>query len=86
MNPIFQEYELWAFESITALLVIAVIRLWISHFTFREEVAKTYVTKDQLTDLVAQQHNDIAAVKLTVESILRMVHEIRGSLHGIARE
>lgn len=86
MSPIFQQYELWAFESVTALLVVAVIRLWISHFTFREEVAKTYATNDQLTQLLAQQHNDITAVKETVERILGMVHEIRGSLHGIARE
>ena len=81
-----QQYALWASEGISCLLIVAVIRLWISHFSFREEVAKTYATNDQLTKLLSQQHNDLTTVKETVERILGMVHEIRGSLHGIARE
>lgn len=86
MNEFFQSIGIWATEGVLALVVIGHIRLWFSHLNFRTEVAKTYATQEELRILFAEQKTDLHAVKETVERILGMVHEIKGSLHGIARE
>lgn len=86
MNEFFQSIGIWATEGVLSLVVIGHIRLWFSHLNFRTEAAKTYATQEELRILFAEQKTDLHAVKETVERILGMVHEIKGSLHGIARE
>lgn len=61
-------------------------RFWFSYMKFREEVAKEYARKSELEALYIKSSSDLAVVKDTVEKILGMVHEIKGSLHGITRE
>lgn len=79
-------FLLWASEAIIVALVGAVWRLWFAHMRFREEVAKTYAMKAELEVLYAKSSDNLDNVKMTVEKILGMVHEIKGSLHGITRE
>jgi len=80
------DFLLWASEAIIVALVGAVWRLWLAHMRFREEVAKEYARKAELEVLYTKSTNNLDAVKITVEKILGMVHEIKGSLHGITRE
>lgn len=86
MDNIIYQFFLWGSEAILAGLIITVGRLWLSHMNFREHVAREYARKYELDALVAKSSNDLAVVKETVEKILGMVHEIKGSLHGITRE
>lgn len=86
MNEFLKSIFSWATEGVLTLVVVGVIRLWLAHLKFREEVAKTYATQKELRLLFAEQKSDLHAVKETVERILGMVHEIKGSLHGITRE
>lgn len=86
MNDFFQTIGIWATEGVLALVVVGLIRLWFSFLNFKTESAKTYATQEELRLLFAEQKTDLHAVKETVERILGMVHEIKGSLHGIARE
>lgn len=80
------DFLLWASEAVILALVGAVWRLWFAHMRFREEVAKTYATQTDLKLLYAKSTDNLDNVKITVEKILGMVHEIKGSLHGITRE
>lgn len=86
MNNLIPEFILWASEGLIGLLVVAVIRLWMAFLNYKNEVSNTYATQDELRLLFADQKTDLHAVKETVERILGMVHEIKGSLHGITRE
>jgi hypothetical protein len=79
-------FLLWASEAIIVALIGAVWRLWFAHMRFREEVAKTYALKAELEVLYSKNSNDLAIVKSTMEKILGMVHEIKGSLHGVTRD
>lgn len=86
MDNIISQFFLWGSEAVLAGLIITVGRLWFSYMKFREEVAKEYARKSELEALYTKSSTDLAVVKDTVEKILGMVHEIKGSLHGIARE
>lgn len=86
MDNIISQFFLWGSEAVLAGLIVAVGRLWFSHMSFREHVAREYARKSELDALIAKSSNDLAVVKETVEKILGMVHEIKGSLHGITRE
>lgn len=86
MNNLIPEFILWASEGLIGLLVIAVIRLWLAFLNYKNEVSNKYATQEELRMLFAEQKTDLHAVKETVERILGMVHEIKGSLHGITRE
>ena len=86
MNNLIPDFILWASEGLIGLLVIAVIRLWLAFLNYKNEVSNKYATQEELRMLFAEQKTDLHAVKETVERILGMVHEIKGSLHGIARE
>lgn len=86
MNNFLPDFILWASEGLIGLLVVAVIRLWIAFLNYKNEVSNKYATQDELRMLFAEQKTDLHAVKETVERILGMVHEIKGSLHGITRE
>lgn len=80
------DFILWASEAVIVALIGAVWRLWLAHMRFREEVAKTYALKTELEVLYSKNSNDLAIVKSTMEKILGMVHEIKGSLHGVTRD
>lgn len=86
MNNLIPEFILWASETLIGLLVVAVIRLWLAFLNYKNEVSNKYATQEELRMLFAEQKTDLHAVKETVERILGMVHEIKGSLHGITRE
>lgn len=86
MNNLIPDFILWASEGLIGLLVIAVIRLWLAFLNYKNEVSNKYATQEELRMLFAEQKTDLHAVKETVERILGMVHEIKGSLHGITRE
>jgi hypothetical protein len=86
VNEFFQTIGVWATEGVLGLVVIGLIRLWFAFLTYKTEAAIKYATQDQLGVLFAEQKTDLHAVKETVERILGMVHEIKGSLHGITRE
>jgi hypothetical protein len=86
MNNFLPDFILWASEGLIGLLVVAVIRLWFSFLNYKTQVSNDYATKDELRLLFVEQKTDLHAVKETVERILGMVHEIKGSLHGITRE
>lgn len=80
------DFLLWASEAVIVALIGAVWRLWFAHMRFREEVAKTYAMKKELEILYAKNSNDLDVMKKTMEKILGMVHEIKGSLHGVTRD
>lgn len=86
MNSLISDFILWASEGLIGLLTVAVIRLWLAFLNYKNEVSNKYATQDELRMLFAEQKTDLHAVKETVERILGMVHEIKGSLHGITRE
>jgi hypothetical protein len=86
MNNLLPDFILWASEGLIGLLVVAVIRLWLAFLSYKTEVATKYATQEELRILFTDQKTDLHAVKETVERILGMVHEIKGSLHGITRE
>jgi hypothetical protein len=86
MNSLISDFILWASEGLIGLLVVAVIRLWLAFLNYKNEVSNKYATQDELRMLFAEQKTDLHTVKETVERILGMVHEIKGSLHGITRE
>lgn len=86
MNTLLPEFLLWASEFVIICLTGAVGKLWLAHMKFREEVAMYYARKSELELLFSKNSTDLSVVKDTVERILGMVHEIKGSLHGITRE
>lgn len=86
MSNLIEQFFLWGSEAVLAGLIITVGRLWFSYMKFREEVAKEYARKSELEALFAKSSNDLSVVKDTVEKILGMVHEIKGSLHGVTRD
>jgi hypothetical protein len=73
------------------MVVLGLIRLWAAHFSLREEIARSYVKKDDLTSSIAavgqrmeRVEGDVTELRKTTSRILELVAEIRGmtNVHG----
>ena len=75
----FESIAVWATEGVLAITVLGQIYLWKSHYDFKTHVSDNYVKSGELMSKVNGLDTDIKEVRKTMNRILELVAELRGS-------